>query len=331
MSTELSVPPKRALLRAGPELSVIVPIYNEQAVLPALFDRLYSALDALGRPYECIFIDDGSADDSVRMLREQFQRRPEHTRVIVFQGNFGQHAAILAGFAYMRGAIAVTIDADLQNPPEEIGKLVAKVDEGFDYVGSIRDGRRDVWWRGIASRLINRLRERTTKIHMTDHGCMLRAYERSVVDAINTTREVNVFVPALAALYSRKPTEVLVKHSERQAGESKYSVFQLIRLNFDLMTGFSVVALQIYSMFGIVISLLAGVLVAYLAARRIIFGPEVDGVFTLFGIVFFLIGLTLFGIGLLGEYVGRISQQVRERPRYLVSALLEQAEKQSER
>jgi undecaprenyl-phosphate 4-deoxy-4-formamido-L-arabinose transferase len=311
----------------GPAVSIIVPIYNEQAVLPALFERLYAAMDALDRSYECIFIDDGSADDSVRLLREQFQRQPANTRVIVFQGNFGQHAAILAGFANMRGRIAVTIDADLQNPPEEIGKLLAKVDEGFDYVGSIRDGRQDVWWRSVASRLINNLRERTTNIRMTDQGCMLRAYDRGVVDAINSTREVNVFVPALAALYARRPTEILVKHAERQAGESKYSMFKLVRLNFDLMTGFSVVALQVFSMIGMAISALSGVLVIYLLGRRIVIGPEVDGVFTLFAIVFFLIGLTLFGIGLLGEYIGRISQQVRERPRFLISALLEQADR----
>jgi undecaprenyl-phosphate 4-deoxy-4-formamido-L-arabinose transferase len=308
---------------AGPDVSVIVPIYNEQAVLPALFERLYAALDELQRPYECVFIDDGSRDGSVALLRDQFQRRPEHTRVVIFQGNFGQHAAIMAGFAHMRGRIAVTIDADLQNPPEEIGKLLAKIDAGSDYVGSIRDGRKDAWWRGFASRMINRLRERTTHIHMTDHGCMLRAYDRSIVEAINRTHEVNAFVPALAMLYARHPTEVLVKHAERQAGESKYSMFKLIRLNFDLMTGFSVVALQIFSMIGMLISLLSGVLVAVLLGRRVVLGPEVDGVFTLFAIVFFLIGLTLFGIGLLGEYVGRISQQVRERPRFLVSAVLE--------
>jgi undecaprenyl-phosphate 4-deoxy-4-formamido-L-arabinose transferase len=326
---QMSLPATRTTksATAGPAVSVIVPIYNEQAVLPTLFERLYAAMDALDRSYECIFIDDGSADDSVRLLREQFQRRPNNTRVIVFQGNFGQHAAILAGFANMRGRIAVTIDADLQNPPEEIGKLLAKVDEGFDYVGSIRDGRQDVWWRGVASRMINNLRERTTNIRMTDQGCMLRAYDRGVVDAINATREVNVFVPALAALYARRPTEIMVKHAERLAGESKYSMFKLVRLNFDLMTGFSVVALQVFSMIGMAISALSGVLVIYLLGRRIVVGPEVDGVFTLFAIVFFLIGLTLFGIGLLGEYIGRISQQVRERPRFLISALLEQADR----
>ena len=294
-----------------PEISVIVPVYNEEAGLPALFARLYPALDALGTSYEIVFINDGSKDRSAAMLRAQWQERPDTTRVILLAANAGQHMAIMAGFEHCKGDIVVTLDADLQNPPEEIGKLVAKMREGYDCVGSIRQHRRDTIFRRWASKAMNGLRERITRIKMTDQGCMLRAYSRSIIDAINACREVSTFIPALAYSFAQKPTEVEVAHEERHAGESKYSLYSLIRLNFDLMTGFSLVPLQWFSMAGIVISLLSALFVVVLAVRRIVVGPEAEGLFT------------LFGVGLLGEYIGRIYQQVRHRPRYTIGAILE--------
>jgi len=311
---------------SAPELSVIIPVYDEEAGLAALFARLYPALDALGTAYEIVFVNDGSRDGSAAILRAQFQQRPDVTRVILFNGNFGQHMAIMAGFERCRGRIIVTLDADLQNPPEEIGNLVAKMREGYDYVGSIRRQRRDTLFRRLASKAMNRLRERITRIRMTDQGCMLRAYDRNIVDAINSCREVNTFIPALAYSFAQRPTEIEVGHEERTAGESKYSLYSLIRLNFDLVTGFSVLPLQVFSFAGIVISMLSALFVVYLAVRRLMIGPEAEGLFTLFGIAFFLIGILLFGVGLLGEYVGRIYQQVRHRPRYLVDAVLEKDE-----
>ena len=309
-----------------PDVSVVIPVYNEEAVLPALFARLYPALDALKVRYEVIFVNDGSRDRSAALLREQFQRRPDATRVILFNGNFGQHLAIVAGFEASRGARVVTLDADLQNPPEEIGKLLAKMDEGYDYVGTVRAERQDSAFRRHASRLMNAVRERITHIPMTDQGCMLRASSRTIVDTVNACREINTFIPALAYTFAESPTEIEVAHEERAAGESKYSLYSLVRLNFDLVTGFSVMPLQLFSLSGIVISLVSIAFVVFLAVRRLIMGPEAEGVFTLFGIAFFLIGITLFGIGLLGEYIGRIYEQVRERPRYVVQAVLEKKE-----
>lgn len=309
-----------------PQLSVVIPVYNEEAGLQVLFDRLYPALDSLGRSYEVIFTNDGSTDRSAALLREQFQKRPDVTRVILFNGNYGQHMAIMAGFERTRGERVVTLDADLQNPPEEIGALMAEMDKGFDYVGTIRRKRQDVFWRRWASRAMNRSREKLTHIKMTDQGCMLRAYSREIISAINQSSEVSTYIPALAYSFSHNPTEIEVAHEERAAGESKYSLYKLIRLNFDLVTGFSVVPLQLFSFLGIAISLLSFAFVVFLAIRRLIVGPEAEGLFTLFGIAFFLIGITLFGIGLLGEYIGRIYQQVRDRPRYLVQAVLEKLE-----
>lgn len=306
------------------DLSVVIPIYNEEAGLDKLFGRLYPALDALGLVYEIIFVNDGSRDRSPALLADQFRLRPDVTRVVLFNGNYGQHMAILAGFSETRGEIVVTLDADLQNPPEEIGSLLAKMREGFDYVGSIRRERHDSAWRTYASRLMNRLREKITRIHMTDQGNMLRAYGRNVIDLINQCNEVNTFVPALAYTFSRNPTEITVAHEERSAGESKYSLYSLIRLNFDLVTGFSLVPLQFFSLLGIALSFLSAALFILLTVRRFLFGAEVEGVFTLFAISFFLMGVILFGIGLVGEYIGRIYEQVRGRPRYVVQTILQQ-------
>ncbi len=307
-----------------PTLSVVIPIYNEAEGLAKLFARLYPALDALDASYEIVFVNDGSRDTSAAILADQFRLRPDVTRVVLFNGNYGQHMAILAGFQATRGDVVVTLDADLQNPPEEIGSLLDKMREGFDYVGSIRRDRQDSAFRTYASRAMNFLRERITHIKMTDQGNMLRAYGRNVIDLINQCSEVNTFVPALAYTFARNPTEIVVEHEERSAGESKYSLYSLIRLNFDLITGFSLMPLQFFSLLGIALSIVSAVLFVWLMVRRIVFGSEVEGVFTLFAFLFFMIGVVLFGIGLVGEYVGRIYQQVRGRPRYVIEATLQQ-------
>lgn len=309
------------------DVSVVIPVYNEEDGLQALFDRLYPALDALRVVYEIVFINDGSRDRSAAILKDQFAKRPDVTRVILFNGNYGQHMAIVAGFKHVRGRRMVTLDADLQNPPEEIGKLLEAMDAGHDYVGSIREKREDSWWRKIASRAMNRFRERITKIKMTDQGCMLRSYSRDVIDAINSCTEVSTFIPALAYTFAHNPTEVMVRHEERVAGESKYSLYQLIRLNFDLVTGFSVMPLQVFSLFGMVVAI--GSVITYLVViiQRVLVRGWSGGIETIWDrdiLAFFLLGMILFGLGLIGEYVGRIYNEVRERPRFVIQAILEQ-------
>jgi undecaprenyl-phosphate 4-deoxy-4-formamido-L-arabinose transferase len=314
-------------LQPAPQLSIVIPVYNEQEGLQALFDRLYPAMDQLQTKlnlrYEIIFVNDGSKDRSAGMLAAQFDLRPDTTRVVLFQNNFGQHMAIMAGFEYARGESIITLDADLQNPPEEIALLAAELIKGHDYVGTIRSNRQDSWFRKTASRAMNHLRQRITRITMTDQGCMLRGYSRRIVNLVRQCNESNTFIPALAYTFAANPTEIQVKHEERFAGESKYSLYQLIRLNFDLVTGFSVMPLQLFSIFGMLLAIGSGILFAILLVRRFVLGSEVEGVFTLFALTFFLIGVMLFGLGLLGEYIGRIYQQVRERPRYVVQTVLE--------
>lgn len=300
------------------DISVVIPVYNEEGNLATLFARLCKAMDALGKSWEVIFVNDGSKDASGALLRDYQKQRPDVVRIIDFNGNFGQHTAITAGFERAKGDTIVTLDADLQNPPEEIHKLIEKIDEGYDVVGAYRKTREDSLFRKYASKLVNFARDKMTSIRMKDQGCMLRAYKRNVVDGIVQTNERSLFIPALAYTLAANPTEVEVEHAERLAGESKYSVYKLIRLNFDLITGFTLVPLQMFTIGGFIASLGSLALVAILLFRRFFMGAEAEGVFTLFAILFFLISVAIVGIGLIGEYVGRIYQVVQARPKYII-------------
>lgn len=300
------------------DISVVIPVYNEEGNLAPLFARLCKAMDALGKSWEVIFVNDGSKDASGALLRDYQKQRPDVVRIIDFNGNFGQHTAITAGFERAKGDTIVTLDADLQNPPEEIHKLIEKIDEGYDVVGAYRKTREDSLFRKYASKLVNFARDKMTSIRMKDQGCMLRAYKRNVVEGIVQTNERSLFIPALAYTLAANPTEVEVEHAERLAGESKYSVYKLIRLNFDLITGFTLVPLQMFTIGGFIASLGSLALVAILLFRRFFMGAEAEGVFTLFAILFFLISVAIVGIGLIGEYVGRIYQVVQARPKYII-------------
>jgi undecaprenyl-phosphate 4-deoxy-4-formamido-L-arabinose transferase len=300
-----------------PYITIVIPVYNEEGNLQPLFARLYPVLQKLGKPFEVIFTDDGSRDRSLAILKGFAAEFPE-VRVVEFNGNFGQHMAILAAFEKSAGEIVITLDADLQNPPEEIPKLVTEMEKGHDVVGSIRRKRQDTLFRRIASRLVNVVTRKMTGMRMSDYGCMLRAYNREVIDNINRCQETTTFIPALAQTFATNPGEVEVAHAERTEGESKYSLYKLIRLNFDLMTGFSVVPLQLFAFIGIITALFSLGFAVFLLIRRFIVGAEVEGVFTLFAILFFFIGITIFGIGIVGEYVGRVYQEVRKRPRYVI-------------
>jgi undecaprenyl-phosphate 4-deoxy-4-formamido-L-arabinose transferase len=300
-----------------PYLSIVIPVYNEEGNLGPLMARLYPAVQETGKPFEIIFTNDGSRDRSLEILRRMVDEYPG-VKVIEFNGNFGQHMAILAAFEVSRGEIVITMDADLQNPPEEIPRLVEAIENGHDVVGTIRRKRQDSPFRKLASRIVNITTNKITGMQMQDYGCMLRAYHRYVVDNINRCRESTTFIPALAQTFASNPAEIEVGHSERTEGESKYSFYRLIRLNFDLMTGFSVVPLQLFALFGLCTSILSLAFAIFLLVRRFIVGAEVEGVFTLFAILFFFIGIIILGIGIVGEYVGRIYQEVRKRPRFVV-------------
>ena len=313
-----------------PHISVVIPVYNEQDNLDNLFNRLMPVMDRIGKPYEVLFTNDGSRDRSGAMLKSFYERRPDQVRVIDFNGNFGQHMAIMAAFDRVRGDVIVTLDADLQNPPEEIPKLLAAFDAGHDVVGGYRKNRQDSFFRKYASRIINAIREKITNIHMKDQGCMLRAYSRTVIESIIASEETSTFIPALAYSYAVSPTEVEVEHAARAAGVSKYRLYDLIRLNFDLMTGFSIVPLQMFTVFGLITSVLSILFVVFLVIRRLVVGPEAEGVFTLFAILYFLVGIGIRGLGIIGEYIGRIYKEVRHRPRFVIRTVYEKIDTQKE-
>ena len=300
------------------KVSVVVPVYNEEANLEEFLRRLFAVLDALPRPSEAILVDDGSRDRSLEILERWAQARPDRRKVLELARNFGQHQAILAGFREASGDVVVTLDADLQNPPEEIPKLLGKFDEGYDVVGGVRRQRQDSLARRLASAAVNRITVAITRMHLTDFGCMLRLYSRDVVDEINRTDEASTFIPALGQSFARRPTEIEVAHAPRTGGESAYSLYRLVRLNFDLMTGFSSVPIQMFGLLGTAVALGGIAFGLFLFVRRLIVGAEVEGVFTLFAILFTLLGIAMAGLGLVGEYVGRIYEQVRGRPRFSV-------------
>jgi len=300
------------------KVSLVVPVFNEEANLDEFLRRTLAVGDGLGSPYEIILVDDGSRDRSLEILRAWAERRPDVVRVLQLSRNYGQHPAVLAGFHDVTGDVAVTLDADLQNPPEEIPKLLALVAQGHDVVGGVRRNRQDSWPRRFASAVVNRVTVAITRMRLTDFGCMLRAYSRDVVDEINRSEEASTFVPALGQSFARNPVEIEVAHAPRKGGESAYSLYRLIRLNFDLMTGFSTLPLELFGLLGTVVALGGIGFGIFLFVRRLVVGAEVEGVFTLFAILFTLLGIAMAGLGIVGEYVGRIYAQVRGRPRFSV-------------
>ena len=303
------------------QISVIVPVYNEEANISELYGRLKAVLASTGKTYEMVFVDDGSRDKSLDMLKAFAAKDPAVT-VMEFSRNFGQHAAVMAGLEASKGGIVVTIDADLQNPPEEIPKLVSKMEEGFEVVGSWRMKRDDSLLRKIPSRILNSWSAALFGVSLKDYGCMLRAYRRGIVDQIVKCPEVRTYIPALANSFAKNIIEIPVEHAARKKGQSKYGVLKLLRLNFDLMTGFSLLPIQFVGLAGVAVALFGVVFAVFLFIRRLIVGPEAEGLFTLFAILFFFVGLQLLALGIVGEYVGRIYQEVRRRPRYVVKNII---------
>ncbi|MEZ6187830.1 MAG: glycosyltransferase [Planctomycetota bacterium] len=306
-------------MSAAPQLSVVVPVLNEEGSLPELLRRLRATLEGLDTRYELLIVDDGSTDASLELVRQAQRDWPE-LRSLPFARNFGQHAAVFAGLEHARGEWIVTLDADLQNPPEEIATLYQAFQAGHDLVNTVRQDRDDPLFRRVASRLVNALARRSSGIQLHDFGCMLRGYHRRMVVPMTRRREFGTFIPALAMLYARNPIEIPVAHAARTQGTSKYSLLKLFRLQLDLVTSFSLSPLRALFGLGTVTALLGVGFGLTLFALRAIYGAAwaVDGVFTLFAVLFVFVGAQFFAFGLLGEYIGRIYQEVRERPGYLL-------------
>jgi undecaprenyl-phosphate 4-deoxy-4-formamido-L-arabinose transferase len=309
--------------------SLVIPVFNEEKNLEELISRCIEVCTSMKKPFEIILVDDGSSDDSAKIITEAADREEGKIVGVLLNKNYGQHAAVMAGFEEARGGIIVTLDADLQNPPEEIPKLVETIDKGFDVVGSIRVPRQDAFFRRIASSVVNKVAQKATGVVMHDYGCMLRAYRRPIVNAMLQCHERSTFIPILANSFARHATEVEVSHAARSDGDSKYSLWGLINLQFDLLTSTTTFPLRVLSVVGTMISLTGVGFGVFLLIMRIIYGPDwaAEGIFTLFAILFVFIGAQFIGMGLLGEYIGRIYHDVRARPRYFVHRIVGRVEK----
>ncbi len=304
----------------APWLSLVIPVFNEQENLPELIRRCLAVCSQLEKPFEIILVDDGSRDASATIITAAANKNPGRLIGVLLNRNYGQHAAVMAGLAESRGEVVVTLDADLQNPPEEIPKLLVPIEAGCDVVGSIRKNRQDSMFRRFSSRLINKAVQQATGVIMHDYGCMLRAYRRSIVDAMPQCHERSTFIPVLANSFADKTGEVEVAHAERTSDESKYNLWKLINLQFDLLTSMTTFPLRLLSIVGGLISLGGFAFSILLLTSRLLFGAEwaAEGVFTIFAVLFVFVGAQLLAIGLMGEYIGRIYNDVRARPRYFI-------------
>ncbi|BCO15104.1 undecaprenyl-phosphate 4-deoxy-4-formamido-L-arabinose transferase [Aeromonas hydrophila] len=308
-------------------VSVVIPVYNEEASLPALLNRVTAACDQLSQDYEVILIDDGSHDGSTELIRDAAAVEGSKLVGVLLNRNYGQHAAIMAGFETAKGDLVITLDADLQNPPEEIPRLVEAAMQGYDVVGTMRRNRQDSWFRKTASKLINKSVQKATGVHMSDYGCMLRAYRRHIIDAMLCCQERSTFIPILANSFARRTIELEVGHAERAHGESKYGLMHLINLMYDLVTCMTTTPLRLLSIVGSVVAGIGFTFSILLILMRLILGADwaADGVFTLFAILFTFVGVQLLGMGLLGEYIGRMYTDVRARPRYFIHQIVRSA------
>jgi undecaprenyl-phosphate 4-deoxy-4-formamido-L-arabinose transferase len=305
-------------------LSVVIPVYNEEASLPELLGRTRAACEAILCPFEIILVDDGSRDRSADLLQAAAAEQASPVVAVILNRNYGQHAAIMAGFEQCTGDLVITLDADLQNPPEEIPRLAEVAAQGYDVVGTVRQQRQDSFLRKVSSRMVNFAVLRTTGVAMSDYGCMLRAYRRSVVQAMLECRERSTFIPILANSFARFTCEIPVRHAARAQGNSKYGFLKLINLMFDLVTAMTTTPLRMLSLFGAALALFGFLFATLLLLLRLAHGPEwaAQGVFVLFAVLFIFTGAQFIGLGLLGEYLGRVYDDVRARPRFFVDRIV---------
>src|SRR5437667_7295130 len=297
-----------------PELSIVVTVLNEEGTVDELYERTVAAVD--GRPFELLFVDDGSTDQTFDALRRLHARDPR-VRAVRFARNFGQHPAMHAGFTRARGDIIVTMDGDLQNQPEDIPKLVAAVESGADVASGRRNARRDSWGRTLPSRLINGMLRRFTGVAISDFGCAFNAYRRSAVEPMLGSIGKQKFTKALVLSGGASVIEVDVDHAPR-SGPSRYSPLRLTRMAFPLLGGFWPQPIQwIGVALGIICSLVAVALgaygVVYWVDKSNFPGPLFGGV-----AVLFVLGIQGFILALVGEYLGRIQRDVEGRPLYTI-------------
>ncbi len=316
-----------------PDLSVVVPVFNEGPNIEPLYRELTDTLAAWGRPYEIIVIDDGSTDTTFAEL-ERLHRSDAHLRVIQFRRNFGQTAAFAAGFAAARGQLIVTSDGDLQNDPQDIPRLVARIDEGFDVVCGWRKDRKDPFInRRLPSMLANRLISWATGVHLNDYGCSLKVFRAEVVKPLRLYGELHRFLPALASEQGVAIAEQPVNHRARVHGRSKYGIGRTMRVILDLMTvkfllSYSTRPLQIFGLIGIPMGVVGASILGYLGIMRILGLTSLNERMPLvtLGMLLVFIGLQFITLGLIAELQSRTYHESQDKPVYVVRRVLEAPE-----
>jgi glycosyltransferase involved in cell wall biosynthesis len=308
-----------------PNLSLVVPVYNEAENLRLLFDAIHEALDPLPRPWEVVFVDDGSTDDSLNVLNELAEQDSQHVRVVSFRRNFGQTAAIVAGLDYAQGEIIVLLDADMQNDPADIPMMLGKLDEGYDLVSGWRKARKDAYLtRTLPSNLANWLISRVTRVRLHDYGCTLKAYRRDVLEGFRLYGEMHRFIPVFANWVGARITEVQVNHHHRKYGKTKYGLERTLKVILDLFTvkflvSYSLKPIYLFGGTGLGLIFGGGVMLFYLFIRRILGTISVLGSpFFQLAVMFLILGFQSFLMGLIAEMLVRTYYESQRKPIYRV-------------
>ena len=310
------------------ELSLVIPIYNEEENLPLLMDAITAALDPLHRTWEVIFVDDGSRDKSMEVLRQFSQKDPEHVRVVSFRRNFGQTAAIAAGIDHAQGGVIILLDADMQNDPADIPMLLAKLDEGYDLVSGWRRDRKDNrLTRTLPSNLANGLISRVTGVHLHDYGCTLKAYRREALEGFRLYGEMHRFIPVFAHSVGAKITELPVRHHPRKFGVAKYGLERTVKVVLDLFTvkfllDFSHKPMRLFGGSGIIVMALGLLDLFYLFVRRFFGVPASTSPLLMVGVMFVIMGFQSILMGLIAELLARTYHESQQKPTYTVREML---------
>ena len=297
-------------------ISIVIPVFNEEKNLEELNNRLLVTCDSLDKEFEIIYVDDGSSDNSLDIIKE-FCTSHEFIHYISFYRNFGQHAAVMAGFKHSAGDIIMTLDADLQNPPEEIPKLVDKMKDGHDIVAGRRINRKDSLLRKIPSYFMNKIISLLTGVTLNDYGCMMRVYKRDIINTLLLYGEKSLYIPAFTSWLSKDSIEIPIKHEPRFAGKTKYSLLTLLRQSFDLITAFTLLPIQIIGLTGLIFFIVGNFLFLFLMYFRLFVGTP-SSLTSFIAILVLLSGIILLSIGVISEYLVRLYKEVRKMPLYIM-------------
>ena len=304
------------------EVSIVVPVFNEASLIEELVSRLKAVCDKLSQSYEIVIVDDGSSDGSYEKLK-QIQAKESTLRIIKLTRNFGQQAAVLAGFRASKGDIIVQLDSDLQNPPEEIPKLLDAMSDDIDMVNTVHRKRRDGMLRVIGSQCLLKVGQalfgNSVKLNLSS----FRAIRRSVLEKIEVCKDRSRYMAVLMSWMGLPSIEIEVEHHERKIGITKYSILNLLKLSWDLVTGYSSFPLRMVTYMGMFGALLGFIMMTFLLFQRIINGILIEGFVVLLAVFAFFAGVQLLSIGFLGEYLGRVHHQIQERPDYIVEKVIE--------